>query len=71
MICGLVVVITLLVIRLSASGPSLPDSIDLPDGTRATSFTVGSGWYAVVTGDNRILIFDRTSGKLRQTIEIE
>ncbi len=71
MICGLLVVTGLLVTRLSAKGPNLPETITLPDGTRATAFTQGPDWYAIVTNDNHILIYDRLSGKLRQTMKID
>ena len=71
MIVGLVVVVGLLVTRLSDKTPPLPDQIALPEGARALAVTMGPGWYAVVTQDQRILIFDATSGKLRQTVEIE
>jgi len=71
MIGGLLVIVGLLVIRFSSTAPALPDSIALPDGTRAEAFTVSGDWYAVVTTDNRILIFDRSTGALRQTIRIE
>ncbi|MHC0054877.1 DUF6476 family protein [Actibacterium sp. D379-3] len=71
MIAGLLVIIALLVIRFSGEGRvALPDTIALPDGTRATAFTQGVGWYAVVTGDQHILIFDAASGALRQDIAI-
>lgn len=71
MIAGLVIVITLLVTRFPKVQAPLPDTITLPDGTTPTAFTRGAGWYAVVTDDNRILIFSQSSGALRQTIEIE
>ena len=71
MIGGLVVIVTLLVIRFSQTAPPLPDEIVLPDGATPTAFTQGDSWYAVVTTDNRILIFDRLTGALRQTIVIE
>lgn len=48
----------------------LPERIALPDGTTATAFTQGPDWYAVVTADDRILIFDRATGTLRQTITV-
>ncbi|MGR3495597.1 DUF6476 family protein [Citreimonas sp.] len=48
----------------------LPERIALPDGTTATAFTQGPDWYAVVTADDRILIFDRAAGTLRQSIAI-
>lgn len=71
MIGGLVVVVGLLVTRFYSSGPEMPDSIELPDGTKATAFTRGDAWYAVVTADNEILIFDAMTGQLKQTIEIK
>lgn len=71
MICGVLVVTALLVTRLSGGGPDLPTTITLPDGAEASAFTQGDGWYAVVTIDNQILIFDRLSGNLRQTIKID
>ena len=73
MIGGVVTVVALLVIRLNA-GPTplpLPDTITLPDGATATTFTVGSDWYGVVTQDNRILIYDRVTGTLRQTVTLD
>ena len=57
--------------RFSSSGPSLPDQITLPDGTRAVAFTVGTGWYAVVSQDDEILIFSRATGALLQTIAVQ
>ena len=71
MIVGVVVVVGLLVTRLTDDTPPLPDQIALPDGAGALAVTMGPGWYAVVTDDQRILIFDATSGNLRQTVEIE
>ena len=72
MIVGLVVMITLVVIRLNTSAPdlALPDYITLPDGTRATAFTQAPNWYAVITDDDKIFIFDRDSGDLTQEISI-
>ncbi|MWD26178.1 hypothetical protein E0K89_001645 [Aquicoccus sp. SCR17] len=71
MIAGLLAIFALLVIRFS-SAPDLPlpDSIALPDGTEATAFTQGRDWYAVVTADDRILIYDRATGSLRQELQV-
>lgn len=71
MIVGVIVVIGLLVTRLNRTAPTLPDQISLPDGARATAFTQGGDWYAVVTDGNEILIFDRLTGKLQQTVGID
>lgn len=71
MIAGMVILIVLFVMRFPSNRTAVPDDITLPDGTTATAFTVGPGWYAVVTGDDRILIYDRTSGEVRQTVRID
>ena len=71
MIAGVLVVIGLLVTRLNRDAPILPDQIILPDGAEARAFTQGSDWYAIVTSNDEILIFDRLTGALRQTIPID
>ena len=71
MILGLVVLIGLFVIRFSAGAPPLPEAIELPEGVAATAVTVGDDWYAVVTRDDRILVFDRDTGRLRQSVQID
>ena len=70
MIVGLVAVIYLLVIRLNADVPPLPSRIVLPEGVNAQAFTQGEGWFAVVTEDNRILIYGRDGATVVQDIEI-
>jgi hypothetical protein len=71
MILGLLVIVALLVTRFWSEPdlPALPGSIALPEGARATAFTQGAGWYAVVTEDGRILVYDRQTGALRQVVE--
>ena len=71
MIVGVVIVIGLLVTRLSRDTPVLPDQIALPDGAKPVAFTQGAGWYAVVTDGDEILIFDRLTGALKQTVVVE
>ena len=72
MVLGFIVIVVLFVIRFSdAFGPELPDTITLPDGSTPLAFTQGGDWYAVVTQEDQILIYDRESGALRQTIDIE
>ena len=75
MILGLLTIIALFVMRFANPGTSpgplaLPDSITLPEGTIATAFTKGDDWIAIVTEDDRILIYDPEGTLLRQ-IEIK
>jgi hypothetical protein len=71
MILGFLVLIGALVMRLNADGPPLPDSIDLPEGAEAVAFTQGDDWFAVVTADDTILVYDRLTGQLRQTVALD
>ncbi|AHD10331.1 hypothetical protein PhaeoP75_02631 [Phaeobacter gallaeciensis] len=71
MICGFLVVLTLLVIRLSASGPNLPETVSLPDGVSARAVTFGDGWIAVVTDEDEILILNNLSGTIEQRVTIK
>lgn len=71
MIAGVITIVVLLVTRLQGGGNlPLPESVTLPDGMRAQAVTIGQDWYAVVTTDNHILIFDRLTGRLRQQLAI-
>ncbi len=70
MIVGLVVVVSLLVIRLTDKGPSLPGQINLPAGVTAEAVTMGTGWIAIVSDDQKLLFFDATSGALFKTVDI-
>jgi hypothetical protein len=71
MIAGFLVLIATLVIRFPERGVELPETITLPEGVEASAFTVGRDWYAIVTADDRILIYDRGTGELRQTVVVE
>ncbi|APZ51298.1 DUF6476 family protein [Salipiger abyssi] len=71
MIAGLLTILAMIVISYRSARAPLPEIITLPGGAIATAYTQGSDWYAVVTESDEILIFDRASGDLRQTIRIE
>lgn len=74
MILGVLVIVGLLVTRLSADGPTLPERIILPAGEVAEAYTEGKGWIAVVThdatGQMRIHVL-AADGTQRQTVLIE
>ena len=70
MIGGVLTITALLVIRLQTPAvPSWPEAVVLPDGVTATAVTRGDGWYAVVTDDQRILIYG-ADGALLQDIPV-
>jgi Flp pilus assembly protein protease CpaA len=73
MIGGVITVVALIVTRMPkafvAAAPTVPENLVLPEGAKAEAVTFGTGWVAVVTEDDRILIFGR-DGSLRQEVSI-
>ena len=72
MIGGIITLVTLIFMRFQDEPVSLgfPESIMLPDGSTPLAFTRGEDWYAVVTNEKQILIYD-LNGVLFQTINVE
>ena len=70
MIVGVVLISALLVIRLNQPALAIPDRIALPSGTVAVSYTQTKDWYAVVTDQNKMLIFD-LDGQLTQEVDLK
>lgn len=72
MIVGVITVVGLLVTRMpdASSAPALPDTITLPKGTTALAVTLGTGWFTVVTSEQKLLVFT-TDGVLRQEIDLK
>jgi hypothetical protein len=66
MIAGVISVVALLVIRLPAATVTVPPALPLPEGARAQAVTQGPGWWAVVTEDGRILLYDGGGAPLRE-----
>ncbi|WP_309663244.1 DUF6476 family protein [Tabrizicola sp.] len=73
MIGGVITVVGLIVTRMpnafAAPPPVVPDTITLPAGQKAAAVTFGTGWIAVVTTDDHILVFGK-DGTLRQDVKI-
>lgn len=72
LIGGVLTVVWLLVTRLPMPGahPGLPPALQMPAGATAAAVTMGTGWVAVVTTDNRILIFG-PEGRFWQEIAVK
>jgi hypothetical protein len=79
LILGVITVVALLVIRLSAFQPApspvLPEALVLPSDEAAQAVTLGTGWIAVVTrdaaGQEHIRVFDAASGAERAAVPID
>tara|TARA_R110002096_G_scaffold86319_9_gene198730 strand:- start:1481 stop:1810 length:330 start_codon:yes stop_codon:yes gene_type:complete len=70
MIVGVITVVAVLVTRMQQGfdrAPTLPATLSLPEGSKPRAVTMGKGWIAVVTDQDRILIFNQ-DGSLRQEV---
>ncbi len=72
MILGVIAMVGLLVTRLPQgnAAPVLPQGLVLPAGARIAAVTLGTGWTAIVTTQDQILIYD-SGGTLRQSLKID
>ena len=72
LIGGVLTVVWLLVTRLPMPGahPTAPAQLQMPAGAVPAAVTLGTGWVAVVTTDNRILLFG-SDGQFWQEIAIK
>lgn len=70
MMLGIAAIVVLLFVRMPRPLPPLPAAITLPGDAEAVAVTRGADWVAVVTRDDRILIFG-AGGGLRQEVRIE
>ena len=82
MILGIATLVTLAVLRFPRSeapppastgllAAPLPDGFRLPEGVEIEAVTRAQDWFAIVTRDGEILIYDAQSGALRQRLRPE
>jgi hypothetical protein len=73
MIAGVITIVAVVVTRLQhpAPYPALPETLALPPGTEAEAVTFGRGFVIVVTRDGQLLVLDRATGALRQTVALK
>ena len=69
MIVGILVIVTLLVIKIRSEDLNFPNNLLLPDGTKPVAFTQTKDWYSIVTEDNNILIY-KNDGTLIKSIKV-
>ena len=74
LIVGLVAILSLLAIRLAAPPPTLsldlPEQISLPEDAEAQAVTLSADWIIILTTDDEVLLFERSSGALSATTSL-
>ena len=72
-IVGFAIIVTVVYLQFVKSrngfASNFPEFIELPEGSELHAFTQGRDWYAVVTQDDKILIYD-SDGELMQSVDI-
>jgi hypothetical protein len=72
MMVGVIAVVAVIVTRFpTPATPPLPSELVLPAGAEALSVAQGRDWVGIVTTDDRILIYDRATGALRQSVVLD
>ena len=68
---GVITVVVVVVTRFPARATApVPEMLELPAGATALSIAQGTDWIGITTTDDRILIYDRSTGALRQTLTL-
>lgn len=71
MMLGVIAVVAVVVTRFPKPATlPLPETLALPPGAEPLSVAQGADWVGIVTADDRILIYDRATGALRQTVTL-
>lgn len=72
MALGMLAIVALMLARLLQEPVlPLPETLTLPEGATASAVTVTEKWYLVVTEAGEVLVYDRDSVQLRQTLRID
>jgi hypothetical protein len=66
MIVGFVIIVCVFVINFRKSHVLVPATLELPDDIIPIAYTQTRNWYAIVTDDDEILIFDNTGNEIQQ-----
>lgn len=71
LIFGVITVVAVVVTRFPQPETlALPEELQLPKGAVPISMAQGRDWVGIVTQEDTILIYDRQSGALRQTVTL-
>lgn len=71
MIGGVLLIVGLMVMRLNQPAMILPETLRLPGGVQATAFTQTADHWLIVTQNGEILVYDRATSALTQSIPLE
>ena len=74
LIVGFIIIVGLFITKFNSfvalPDQIFPDQIMLPNGTRAATFTASKDWFAIITTDDELLLYDQHTNDLIRRINL-
>tara|TARA_B100001758_G_C18348770_1_gene578552 strand:+ start:286 stop:621 length:336 start_codon:yes stop_codon:yes gene_type:complete len=66
MIIGFIIIVSLFVLNFQKSHVSIPVTLELQNGVKPIAYTKTKDWYAIVTDEHEILIYDNSGNRIQK-----
>ncbi len=66
MIIGFIIIVSLFVLNFQKSHVSIPVTLELQNGVKPIAYTQTKDWYAIVTDEHEILIYDNSGTRIQK-----
>ena len=65
---GFIIIISLFVLNFQKSHSPIPVTLELQNGVKPLAYTQTKDWYAIVTDEYEILIYDNSGNRIQKII---
>ena len=66
MIIGFIIIVSLFVLNFQKSHVPIPVTLELQNGVKPIAYTQTKDWYAIVTDEHEILIYDNSGNRIQK-----
>ena len=66
MIIGFVIIVSLFILNFRTSAIPMPAKIELPSSVSPVAYTQTKNWYAIITDQDEILIYDKAGNQIQK-----
>ena len=66
MIIGFIIIVSLFVLNFQKSYVPIPVTLELQNGVKPIAYTQTEDWYAIVTDEHEILIYDNSGNRIQK-----
>ena len=66
MIIGFVIIVSLFILNFRTSKMPIPAKIELPSSVSPVAYTQTKNWYAIITDQDEILIYDKAGNQIQK-----